>query len=77
MPLLASRAAPVAAHKRPGSAAGGDWTATDFENGEIVTGYAGGCLWANVTEDEELQALVLGATVTISTDFSATRRSTE
>ncbi|MFK7985473.1 MAG: hypothetical protein AB8I08_05540 [Sandaracinaceae bacterium] len=56
-----------------GSAEGGDWTANTFDAGEIVTAYGGGCLWANATEDEELQAVVLGAAFRISTQFSAAR----
>lgn len=56
-----------------GTAAAGDWTAQSFESGEIVTAYAGGCLWANVTEDEELEALVLGASVRFTTGFTAVR----
>ncbi len=51
-----------------------DWTATDFENGEVVVAYGGGCLWAGDPDmDGELQALVLGASVTFRTGFTAAR----
>lgn len=50
------------------------WQATGLTNGEVVTAYAGGCLWADdVTGDGELEALVLGATLTFRTSFEATR----
>lgn len=56
----------------PNSAA---WSATTMDNGEIKTAYAGGCIWAgdpNMTGN--LHALVVGATVEITTAFSAARR---
>lgn len=57
-----------------GSASGNDWRSVEMENGEVRTGYAGGCLWAGDPDmDGELQALVLGASITLTVDFSATR----
>lgn len=56
-----------------GSAESGDWTATSFDDGRIVTAYGGGCLWANVSEDEELEAVALSATFRITTGFRAVR----
>lgn len=57
-----------------GSAAGNDWESVGMSRGVVRTGYAGGCLWAGeplVTGD--VQALVLGASVTIEVPFTATR----
>lgn len=57
-----------------GSAAGNDWRSTGMENGEVRTGYAGGCLWVGDPEmTGEAQALVLGASITISVPFDAAR----
>jgi hypothetical protein len=56
-----------------GSAETEDWVATDMQNGEVVTAYAGGCLWAETSADMDLQALVLGASVTFRTGFTGTR----
>ncbi len=51
-----------------------DWTAARFENGEVVVAYGGGCLWAGDPDmDEELEALVLGASVTFRTGFTSAR----
>jgi hypothetical protein len=51
-----------------------DWQATSMEDGLVTVGYAGGCLWAGNTDtDPELEALVLGASVTFTTGFTATR----
>lgn len=48
------------------------WEAIALENGEVVTGYAGACLWAGDPDDDgTLEALVLGATVVIRSHFSA------
>jgi len=52
-----------------------DWTATAMKNGTVKTAYAGGCLWAgdpNMTGT--LQALVVGASVEISTPFTGARK---
>ncbi len=52
-----------------------DWEATALENGEVVVGYAGGCLWADdVDGDQDLEALVLGAAIELTTSFDATKR---
>ena len=57
-----------------GSADDEDWFVTDVENGEVVTAYSGGCLWADdVDMDQELEALVLGASVKLTTGYLATR----
>lgn len=56
-----------------GSAETEDWVATEMQNGEVVTAYAGGCVWAETSADMELQALVLGATVKFTTGFTGTR----
>jgi len=58
-----------------GSAEDGDWEAVGLSNGEVVAGYAGGCLWAGDPDgDGKLQALVLGATVKLTTGFEAGKR---
>jgi hypothetical protein len=50
------------------------WRAIAMQNGEVRTGYAGGCLWAGDPDmDGETQALVLGASLTLGVDFTATR----
>ena len=57
-----------------GSEETADWTGTDLTPGEVVVGYAGGCLWADdVDGDSELEAVVLEASIVFSTDFEATR----
>ncbi len=51
-----------------------DWQATAMEDGLVTIGYAGGCLWAGQTDpDPALEALVIGASVTFTTGFTATR----
>lgn len=51
-----------------------DWVAHGMSNGEVVTAYAGGCLWAEYSEEDmELNALVLGASVRISNGFTGAR----
>ena len=53
----------------------GGWQAEAMENGEVITGYSGSCLWAGDPDmDGELEALVLGAGVKITTGFEATRQ---
>lgn len=57
-----------------GSAEDGDWEATATA-GDVTTVYGGGCLWAGDPDmDGELEALVLGASVTFETGFSAAKR---
>lgn len=57
-----------------GTAEEGDWYVEEIRNGEVVTTYAGGCLWAGDPDmDAELEALVLGAKVRITTGYDATR----
>ncbi|MCB9615906.1 MAG: hypothetical protein H6722_26015 [Sandaracinus sp.] len=44
-------------------------------NGDVITSYAGGCLWAGDPDmDGELEALVLGAQVRFATGFDANKR---
>jgi hypothetical protein len=58
-----------------GSAAGGDWEALAMDAGLVTVGYAGGCLWAGDPDlDGELEALVAGAGIEITTGFTADRR---
>jgi hypothetical protein len=45
------------------------WEAVRMDNGKVTTGYAGGCLWAGPATE----ALALGATVKVSTPFTANR----
>lgn len=53
----------------------GEWEATAMENGEVVVGYAGGCLWADdIDGDADLEALVLGASIEFTTTFEAAKR---
>jgi hypothetical protein len=57
-----------------GSSATKDWTAEAMQNGTVKTGYAGGCLWiGDPNMDGTLQALAIGASVVITTPFSAAR----
>jgi hypothetical protein len=57
-----------------GGPSSNDWRSVAMQNGEVRTGYAGGCLWAGDPDmNGETQALVLGATVEISVPFEATR----
>jgi len=53
-----------------GTAEGEDWTATAVD-GQITTAYAGGCVWVAETVDMELEGIAVGATIEITTDFSA------
>jgi len=58
-----------------GSQEEGDWEAVAMQHGEVAAGYAGGCLWAGDPDgDGKLQALVLGATVKLTTGFTGTKR---
>lgn len=57
-----------------GSAEDGDWTVEEVPGGQVRTTYAGGCLWAGDPDmDAELEALVIGAKVSIATGYDATR----
>lgn len=57
-----------------GSAEDEDWVAQQMTNGEVVTAYGGGCLWAGDPDmDEELEALVIGASVVFRTGFTGAR----
>lgn len=57
-----------------GDAEGEDWLVEEVRGGSVVTTYAGGCLWAGDPDmDAELEALVIGAKVRISTGYDATR----
>ena len=58
-----------------GSAADGDWEATAMKSGEVVVGYAGGCLWAgDPNDDGTIEALTIGASVKFTTGFEGTKR---
>ncbi|GEM_PF-981325 len=57
-----------------GSAAEEAWTVDAMNLGEVTVAYTGGCLWADdVDGDDELEAVVLGASISITTGFDATR----
>lgn len=57
-----------------GSAETEDWTAEEMREGRVVAAYGGGCLWAGDPDgDDELEALVLGASVKFTTGFTAIR----
>lgn len=58
-----------------GSADEGDWTAEQMTDGEVVTAYGGGCLWAGdwSNTDSSTQGLIVGASVTFKTGFTAQR----
>jgi hypothetical protein len=57
-----------------GSAEAGDWRTSSMANGLVSVGYAGGCLWAgDPNMDGQLEALVLGASVTFTTGFTGAR----
>ena len=50
------------------------WVANDMQNGVVTVAYAGGCLWvANVDADPDLEAAVLGASVTFTVGFTSER----
>jgi hypothetical protein len=54
-----------------GSAETDDWEAVSAD-GDVITVYAGGCLWVgDPNMDGELEALVLGGSVRFATGFSA------
>ena len=58
-----------------GSAASGDWEATAMSAGLVTVGYSGGCLWAGDADlDGDVEALVVAATIKITTGFTAERR---
>jgi hypothetical protein len=58
-----------------GSRDGDDWRAVAFDDGLVTVGYAGGCLWAGDPDmDGELEALVLGASIELTTGFTGSRR---
>ena len=55
---------------------GNEWVASAMENGVVDTTYAGGCLWAGDPDmDKELEALVIGASIRIRTNFSGQKLS--
>lgn len=52
----------------------GDWVAESMDAGLVTVGYAGGCLWAGDPDmDQELEALVIGASITFTTGFTGER----
>lgn len=57
-----------------GTSEDGDWRVEEVRAGQVVTTYAGGCLWAGDPDmDAELEALVIGAKFEIATGYDATR----
>ena len=57
-----------------GAADEDNWEATAMGDGKVQTAYSGGCLWAgDPNMDGELEALVLGASVKITTGFTAVK----
>jgi hypothetical protein len=57
-----------------GAAESNDWRAESMSSGEVVVGYAGGCLWAGDPDmDGELEALVISASLKFTTGFTAAR----
>lgn len=59
-----------------GAAQTENWVATNVSNGEVITGYAGGCLWATnagTAEEPEVRAVVIGAAIELRTGFTAAR----
>ena len=58
-----------------GSAEDGDWTAVAMDSGLVTVAYAGGCVWAGDPDmDQELEALIVGASVTFRTGFTGERQ---
>jgi hypothetical protein len=58
-----------------GSAADGDWTAVAMQSGLVTVAYAGGCVWAGDPDmDAELEAILVGASVTFRTGFTGARK---
>lgn len=57
-----------------GGAEDGDWRSEEMTSGLVTVGFAGGCLWAGDPDmDQELEALVLGASIEFRTGFTGTR----
>jgi hypothetical protein len=55
-----------------GAASTSNWESTAMSDGQIKTAYAGGCIWAgDPNQDGKTAALLVGATVEISTAFTA------
>ena len=58
-----------------GAGPAGDWTAVSMPDGQVITGFAGGCLWAgDVNDDGSIEAIVVGAAVKLSTNFTGARQ---
>jgi hypothetical protein len=52
----------------------GEWTVDRLDNGEIITGYSGACLWIDdVDMDGDAEAAALGATLKFTTGYTAKR----
>jgi hypothetical protein len=57
-----------------GTAEEDNWVAVAMPDGEVVTGYAGGCLWAgDPNDDGTIEAIAIGASVKFSTGFTASK----
>lgn len=51
-----------------------EWHGHAFEDGVVTLGYAGGCLWvADEDADADVEAAVIGASITFKTGFTAER----
>jgi hypothetical protein len=52
----------------------GEWTVDELENGEIITGYSGACLWIDdVDMDGDAEAAAVGASLKFTTGYTAKR----
>lgn len=57
-----------------GTEGSASWQAAEMNNGQVKTGYAGGCVWAGpLGADGKPETLVLGASVEITTGFAGSR----
>ena len=58
-----------------GSSENNDWEAVSFPSADVVTGFAGGCLWVGDPDDDgTIEAIVIGASVKLSTGFTAEKQ---
>jgi hypothetical protein len=52
----------------------GEWVVDELDNGEIITGYSGACLWLDdVDMDGDAEAAAVGATLKFTTGYTAKR----
>jgi hypothetical protein len=58
-----------------GSKSEGNWEAMSMPAADVITGFAGGCLWAgDVNDDGSIEAIAVGAAVKFTTSFTAQRQ---